>query len=556
VGQGGPGGLKPAVGGPRRSGTGGYVGVMGPSDLGRRLRSALARIAGRSRRERDRADHGFGPGVPEGADEPAVGDAAAPTRLADIVERTRTELGELSGRLQDLELVRVGPRLGELTAELRTLLRARMWLRVLIAAVLGVGTGLVLSPDGAGVLDQGLVAEVAGYLGLPGDVFLALLEMIVVPLVVSSIMLGVSSAGDVETLRRVGWRTVAYFVGTTSVAISIGALVALVIRPGDRLDPDVAAGLESVAVPTTTDEPPAELADRIVSLIPSDPLGAALDQNLLQLVIFAVLIGVALLTIAPRHAQPLTVLAGAVQEISLKVVSWAMYVAPLAVFGLMAKLMLEIGFDALAGTAAYVVTVLVGLSAMCGVYLVLAAVVGRCSPRRFLGAAREAQLLAFSTSSSASVMPVTMSAAQEQLGVRAATTRFVVPLGATINMDGTALYQVAATLFVVQFYDVDVSVAELLVLAVTVVGASIGTPSTPGVGIVVLGTILAGVGVPVGGIALIVGVDRILDMSRTVVNVTGDLAACLVLDRLVGERLGEPDSGELEPNEPGSDGSE
>lgn len=483
-------------------------------------------------------------------DEEAAGrgeEVAESSKVVELLDRTRGELSDLTARLQRLEFREMAPRLHELTGDVRALLRARLWLRVLIGAALGIGVGLVLSPEGAGALSVDRVDEAGGYLGLPGDVFLALLAMIVVPLVVSSVILGVASAGDVDTLRRVGIRTVLYFIATTGVAIAIGTAVAVLVRPGDRLDPELASTLESTTAPASdATAPPDGLAERIVSLIPSDPLGAALEQNLLQLVIFAILVGVALLAIDARHTEPIVALVAAVQEISLKVVSWAMYLAPFAVFGLMAKLMLEIGFDAIAGTAIYAATVLTGLVAMVGVYVMLAVAVGRCPPGRFLRAGREAQLLAFSTSSSASVMPLTMNAAQERLGVRESTARFVVPLGATINMDGTALYQVVATLFVLQFYDVDVSVPELVILAITVVGASIGTPSTPGVGIVVLGTILAGVGVPVGGIALIIGVDRLLDMSRTVVNVTGDLTACLVLERLIGDDLPAEEPGDAD----------
>ena len=461
-------------------------------------------------------------------------------RLTELVGWTRAELSDVADRLQRLETPSIRPRLAELTDDVRALLRGRLWLRVLIGGALGIGAGLLLSPEGVGVLDPTDVEEVGGYMALPGDIFLALLEMIVVPLVVSSIVLGVASAGDPAVLRRVGSRTLAYFVSTTAVAISIGVGVALLIRPGDRLDPDVAARMQALAGDTTVVESQAGqdgVAERIVSLVPSDPLGAALDQNLLQLVVFAVLVGVALLAIDRRHADPVLVIVDSVQEISLKVVSWAMRLAPFAVAGLLGKLMLEIGFDALAGTASYVATVLSGLVIMVVAYTAIAGVLGRVGPARFLRAAREPQLLAFSTSSSASVMPMTMRAAQEELGVRSSTTRFIVPLGATVNMDGTALYQVVATLFLVQFYDIDVSTPELIILALTVVGASIGTPSTPGVGIVILGTILAGVGVPAGGIALVIGVDRIIDMSRTVVNVTGDLTACLVLERWVGDAL-------------------
>lgn len=463
----------------------------------------------------------------------------------DLVEEPAAEPADRQRPLREfmtaLEPTVIVPRLHRLVGDLGTLIRARLWLQVLIGAAAGIGVGLLLAPEGVGVVSSPAAAgEIAGYLALPGDIFLALLKMIVVPLVVSSIILGISASGDLTFLRRVGGRVAVYFVATTSTAVALGLTAAAIIRPGDRLDPNVAARLQAAAgnvVPITPSTPSGGLPERIVSIIPTDPIGAALDQNLLQLVVFAILIGIALLTLAEPQARPVITFTGAIQELSLKVVTWAMLLAPLAVFGLMAKLMIEVGFDALGGVSAYVATVLLGLAGMVAAYVVLVAIVGGRSPREFLRGARDVQLLAFSTSSSASVMPLTMNTAHDTFQVPESTTRLVVPLGATINMDGTALYQVVAAMFMIQFYDIDVTLLEVLVLAATVIGASIGTPSTPGVGIVILATVLSGVGVPPGGIALIVGVDRILDMSRTVINVTGDLAACIVLDRWVGRDL-------------------
>ncbi len=219
------------------------------------------------------------------------------------------------------------------------------------------------------------------------------------------------------------------------------------------------------------------------------------------------------------------------QEISLTVIDWAMRLAPVAVFGLICNITMRVGFDAIAGMAAYVGTVLGGLALLLVFYLVLAAVLGKTNPLRFLARIREVQLLAFSTSSSAAVMPFSMQTAENRLGVAPSVSRFIVPLGATINMDGTALYQVSAAIFLAQVYGVQLGFLEIATLAATTVGASIGTPSTPGVGIVILATILQGIGIPPSGIALIIGVDRILDMSRTAINVTGDLTACTIMNR-------------------------
>ena len=215
----------------------------------------------------------------------------------------------------------------------------------------------------------------------------------------------------------------------------------------------------------------------------------------------------------------------------MKIVSWAMVIAPLAVLGLLAQITMQVGIDALVGMSVYVGTVLSGLGLLLAFYLTIAFTVGGIKPSVFLSQIREVQLLAFSTSSSAAVMPLSIKTAEEKLSIQSSTADFIVPLGATINMDGTALYQVVAAVFLTQVFCVDLSSGELLLLITTTIGASIGSPSTPGVGIVILGTILTNIGVPASGIALIIGVDRILDMSRTAINVTGDLTACIVMDK-------------------------
>jgi len=215
----------------------------------------------------------------------------------------------------------------------------------------------------------------------------------------------------------------------------------------------------------------------------------------------------------------------------MKVVNWAMLLAPYAVFGLIADISIRVGLDVLLGMSAYVGTVLLGLIILLCFYFVIVKLIAHYPLLKFAKAVRPAQLLAFSTSSSAAVMPLSLQTAQHELKVDESTARFVIPLGATINMDGTALYQVIAAIFLAQVFAIEISVSEIILLAITTVGASIGSPSTPGVGIVILATVLASVGIPAEGIALILGVDRLLDMCRTAVNVSGDLVASLVMQR-------------------------
>ena len=244
---------------------------------------------------------------------------------------------------------------------------------------------------------------------------------------------------------------------------------------------------------------------------------------MLQVVIFAVIFGFALLMTPAERSRPLFDFLGSLQEVCMTVVRGAMVLAPIAVFGLMAQLVSRIGFEALLGMGVYVLTVLLGLLMMFLVYLLIILVVTRTSPLFFISQVRELLLLAFSTSSSAAVMPLSIKTAEDKLNVRPSIAEFVIPIGATINMNGTALYQGVATIFLAQVYGIDLSLGSLALLV-----------ATPGVGIVILAMVLSTVGIPPSGIALLMGVDRILDMSRTAVNVAGDMVACLVMNKLVG----------------------
>lgn len=415
-------------------------------------------------------------------------------------------------------------------------LTRQLWFQVVIAMVLGLVTGLLLSPTGAGLMSERGVARAAPWIALPGNVFLALIKTVVIPLVLSSIVLGLTSSPDPKFLRKAAARIFPYFVGTTVVAIAIGMLVASVIKPGRYIKPDlvrqITEGGKAAEQHVGTDD--TQMADRIVALIPSNYVRSALEQDMLATVVLGLMIGLAMVTVTAPVRQFCTMLFQSIQEVSLVIIGWAMRIAPVAVFALICTITMRIGFAAIAGMAAYIGTVLLGLFCQLLFYLTVVAVLGRARPLEFLGEIREVQLLAFSTSSSAAVMPLSMQTAEAKLGISPPIVRFIIPLGATINMDGTALYQVAATIFLTQVFGVHLGMLSLVALAATAVGASIGTPSTPGVGIVVLATLLQGVGVPASGIALIIGVDRILDMSRTTLNVTGDLTACLVMNRWLG----------------------
>ncbi len=434
-------------------------------------------------------------------------------------------------------LAKIHPRsLAHLSRHLQALIKGKLWVKILIGMGLGLIVGLLISPD-TGLFKRETAQIIGSWLAMPGNIFLGLIQMVVMPLVFASVIRGIASGEDVEYLKRIGTRLVGYFIFTTTVAIIIGIGITLLIQPGTFIDADLAPQAEAPEI--TMEEAPDTiglegLPDVVVQLLPENPLGAMVERQMLHVVLFAVFIGLALISMPPKQAKPLLELMGSLQEVAMTVVRWAMVIAPLAVFGLLAQITIKVGLDAMLGMAVYVGTVILGLMILLVFYLFLANFIGKTSPRKFMGAAREVQLLAFSTSSSAAVMPLTIKTAIEKLKVRPSTAQFLIPLGTTINMDGTALYQGAATVFLAQVFGIELSIPTLLLIVVTAVGASIGSPATPGVGIVILAMVLQSAGIPTSGIALILGVDRILDMSRTALNVSGDLTASLVLDRWVG----------------------
>ncbi len=423
------------------------------------------------------------------------------------------------------------------------MLKQNLWAKMLAAMILGILTGLAVNPS-TGWISYELGLIIGNWLALPGKLFLSLIQMIVVPLVFASIIQGIASNEDIEFLKKMGLRVVLYFIVTTSLAVTIGVSVAMIINPGHYLDTSGFNSYQEASLPsgveqTLTGPGIINIPDYLVNLLPNNPLQAMVNTQMLQVVIFAVIVGIALVSTESKNSRLLLELMGSIQSVCMTVVQWAMLIAPLAVFGLLAQIMIQVGLEALLGMAAYVVTVILGLLLLLCMYCTIVFLVTRMSIVDFLRKIRPAQVLAFSTSSSAAVMPLSLQTAEEKLGVRPGISRFMIPLGTTINMDGTALYQAAAAVFLAQVFNVDLSSTALLIILVTSVGASIGSPATPGVGIVILATILTSVGIPAAGIAIILGVDRILDMSRTAMNVTGDLTASLVMNRWLENRKGD-----------------
>jgi Na+/H+-dicarboxylate symporter len=417
--------------------------------------------------------------------------------------------------------------------QVRALLRERLWLQVLIGMALGIATGLLLSPS-YGWIGAKASAIIGSWLSLPGQAFLAAIKFVVIPLVLASVIRGIAAGDNPEAVGKIGIRTVIFFLLTTVCAVAIGVVVAILISPGSLIDPgQLGAFPNSVvgAVNGATRAPPqlAEMPQKIVALVPTNLLTSLVQGEMLHIVIGAAILGIAILALPASQAKPLLDLLGGLQAVCMVIVKWVLRFAPIAVFGLMADIAARVGLKAISGMAAYVGTVVLGLVLLMVLYLVIVLVFARRSPTAFLRDTREALLLAFSTSSSAAVMPLSLQTAENKLMVPTSVGRFVIPLGTTINMGGTALYQAVAALFLAQVFGVEIGIMGIVLIVVMAVGAAIGSPGTPGVGIVILASILETVGIPSAGIALIVGVDRILDMCRTVVNVCGDLAAATVI---------------------------
>lgn len=411
------------------------------------------------------------------------------------------------------------------------LVDAQLWAQVLVGMFCGVIVGLAIGPA-TGWLSPTLSLTLGNWLAFPGQLFLLSIQMIVVPLVFASIVRGLAAGPGGGQLRRLALWTIGFFCVSTAIAAVIGIGVAVWIEPGSYLALTVP---ESPVSPGSEAGLPAlqDLPARVLSILPGNPLHAFVEGQMLQVVLFAFVIAVATLSLPPATVKPIMELLVAVQEVCMAVVRWAMKLAPFAVFGLMAQLVSRTGWQTLLGLGIYAGTVLFGLALVMVGYLVLLRLSADMRPQVFLRSTRDLLLLAFSTSSSAAVMPMSMRVATQDLGLRSGIAQFVLPLGATINMNGTALYQSVAAVFLAQAHGIDIGVGGLALVVAMAVGASIGSPATPGVGIVILASILTSIGVPPSGVALIMGLDRLLDMCRTAVNVAGDLVACAFVDKWV-----------------------
>jgi len=415
------------------------------------------------------------------------------------------------------------------------LVKKKLWAQVLFALFLGLIVGTILGPE-FGIVEKNTAEIITDWLSIPANLFLKIIQMIIVPLIFASIIRGLTSSGSLEQLQKMGLGVALYFVATTAIALTIGIIMVTTIAPGNFIDSSLireSFGIED-AEPVQGEEISIfDIPQSIIGVIPSNPLASFMSGEMLSIIVFAIIIGVSMITLPKESSKPILDLLESVQKITLKVVSWAMRLAPFAAFGLMAGITSKLGLSALTGLGAYMLTVVAGLFVMIFVYMLIIKFFTKRPLFSTFTMMRDAQLLAFSTSSSAAVMPLSIKTAEEKMKVKSKISQFVIPLGATINMDGTALYQIIAVFFLAQLFNIDLGFTTILLISLTALAASIGAPSAPGTGIVILSTILIAAGIPPVAVVLLLGVDRILDMTRTMVNVTGDLTACLFFDNKI-----------------------
>ena len=393
--------------------------------------------------------------------------------------------------------------------------------KIFIGLVLGVVVGLVFG-------------EKATVIEPVGTIFLRLITMIVVPLVLVSLMLGTASLGDIRKLGRIGIKTVVYFTLTTMIAISIGLVLANIVKPGTGLNEDVKAELyksyesrAQVGIERMEEKP--SLKEILIDIVPTNPVKALIEGNMLQVIFLGLLFGLILTLIKKEKAEFLIQFFDGVNDAIIQVVHIAMKLAPYGVLALIAAVIGQYGVNILVTLLKYSLVVVGGLVLYTFTMNSLTvAFLGRLNPLRFYKAVKEAMIIAFSTSSSNAALPVSLECV-EHVGVPREYSSFVIPLGATINMDGTALYQGVAAVFIAQIYGIPLGITDQITIVLMATLASVGAAGVPAAGIITLAMVLKQIGIPLEGIALILGVDRFLDMCRTTTNIIGDMACSVVI---------------------------
>ncbi len=419
--------------------------------------------------------------------------------------------------------------------------------QILIGLIAGLVFGII-------AILTGLQDFTVNFIEPVGTIFIRMLQLVAIPLVIASLIVGITNLNDLTKLSRMGGKTIGIYMVTTVFAITIGLTVVNIFEPGKVLPEETRDGLFASYQENIEgqEEAATELLERsplqfVVDIVPSNFFAAASDNaNMLQIVFVALIIGIGLMKIPEEKSRILVDFFDAFNDVIIKIVEMIMKIAPYGVFALIASVIVDLGGEDLTRTLELLQALLMyGLVVICGLLLQVAIVYttifkmfSNMSMRNFLRGIRPAQLLGFSTSSSLATLPLTMERVEKNLGVSEEVASFVLPVGATINMDGTSLYQAVAAVFIAQAVGIDLTLSQQLIIVITATLASIGTAGVPGAGIIMLVIVLQAVEVPVEGIALILGVDRILDMCRTAVNITGDAAVSVAVASTEGG-LGE-----------------
>lgn len=398
------------------------------------------------------------------------------------------------------------------------LLKGNLLTQILIAFVIAIILGLIFG-------------ESIEILQPLGDLFLRLIKLIIAPLVLSTLVIGVASIGDPKSLGRVGTKTISYYLITTAIAIIIGLGFAFIINPGKGLSIDI----PSTEVEVNESE---GVIQTFLNIVPENPFAALTEGNILQIIFFAIFLGLAI-TVIGKKAEPVFNFFDSFAEVMFWITGVVMRFAPIGVLGLVAPIIGQYGPSVLLPLLKIILAV--GIACLIHAVVVYSLAVktfANMNPLTFFKGIAPAAVVAFSTASSAGTLPVTIKNTQENLGVSNKISSFVLPLGATINMDGTAIYQGVAVIFIAQFYGLDLTFMQLITVVITTILASIGTAGVPGAGMIMLAMVLGAVGLPLEGIALIAGIDRILDMFRTTINIVGDAAGAVTV---AGTEKGEID---------------
>lgn len=410
-----------------------------------------------------------------------------------------------------------------------------LWLQVVFSLVIGLCVGLILGDDvGVGVDDDSL-DSLSLYLKIPANIFLSVILMIIVPLIFTSIVVAITNLGAKDKLKTLGLGIGTYFVITTTIAILVAISLASIIAPGSILDLTALQETHDLSeddLKVTEGFSLDDIPNAVSNIIPKNPISSYLEGQMFSILVMALIVGLSMAVLPKESVKPLLDMLESIQKITLHILLISMKIVPFAVFGLIVGMVATVGMGTMIGLGVYMGTVVLGLGIMLLVYALILKFVAKRSVSSTFTKFRNPQTLAFSTASSMATMPVTLKVAEEDLKIDTRISKFVIPLGTTVNMDGTALYQVIAVFFLAQLFAIELSMVSILVIIITSLLASIGTPAVPGAGVIVLSTILITVGIPPVGILLLLSVDRILDMIRTMVNVTGDLTASCVFDKI------------------------